>query len=209
VVRAGTPQPLLERGLDLPIPDRGTEPVISRGTGHEDILPQGSDHAHQAAGGARRLPVTTIVAYRPASGGIHQGDRSTLRDGEGPGRTPADPPFWRVGGASGGPVLNVQNRPFWRADEARGVIKFVPGSWGWPATWLVSQPRITPVRCPGLARRLPGQPGPASRAVCPVPASGASLPPPAARGLLAALAGPPGVARRAVVRRCLALVPLP
>ena len=107
---------------------------------------------------------------------------------------------WRASGASGGPVLNVQNRPFWRAGEARGVIKSVPGFWGWPATWLVSQPRITPVRCPGLARRLPGQPGPASRAVCPVPASGASLPPPAARGLLAALAGPPGVARRAVVQ---------
>src|ERR1039457_4993731 len=39
-----------------------------------------------------------------------------------------DPPFWRAGGASGGPVLNVQNRPFWRADGARGVIKSVPGS---------------------------------------------------------------------------------
>src|ERR1017187_5395156 len=33
----------------------------------------------------------------------------------------------------------------------------------------------------------------------PAPASGAPLPPPAALGLLAALAGPPGVARRAVV----------
>ena len=38
VVRAGTPQPPLERSLDLPIPDRGAKPVICGGSGHEHIL---------------------------------------------------------------------------------------------------------------------------------------------------------------------------